>query len=62
MTVARYLVAAILILLGLVWIGQGVGIIGGSSMSGQPIYAVIGAGLVVAGGALGWRTRRSAQA
>jgi len=34
--------------------------IGGSIMSGQPIYAVLGAVLVVAGGVLAWLTRRSA--
>jgi hypothetical protein len=62
MTVVRYAVAAILALLGLVWIGQGIGMIGGSIMSGQPIYAVLGAALVVGGVALGLRTRRSARA
>ena len=60
MTIARYAVAAVLIVVGLVWIGQGMGMIGGSIMSGQPIYAVLGAVLVVAGGALAWLTRRSA--
>jgi len=60
MTIARYAVAAVLIVVGLVWIGQGMGMIGGSIMSGQPIYAVLGAVLVVAGGVLAWLTRRSA--
>ena len=59
MSLLRYLVAAVLALVGLVWIGQGLGFIGGSVMSAQPIWAVIGAILVVAGAALAWRTRRS---
>ncbi len=31
------------LLLGLVWMGQGVGLIGGSFMTGDPMWAVIGA-------------------
>jgi hypothetical protein len=60
MTIVRYIVAAVLAVVGLVWIGQGLGYIGGSGMSGQPIFAVIGAVLVLAGAALAWTTRRSA--
>jgi uncharacterized membrane protein len=56
----RYIVAALLILAGLVWIGQGLGFIPGSFMSRQIIWAIIGAALVVAGCALAWRTRHSA--
>ena len=59
MTIARYALAAVLIVVGLVWIGQGVGMIGGSSMSGRTIFAVLGAVFLVAGTALAWRTRRS---
>ncbi len=44
----RLVIAALLLLVGLVWIGQGTGLIGGSAMSGAPIWAVIGAALVVA--------------
>jgi hypothetical protein len=60
MVIVRYIVAALLALVGLVWIGQGLGYIGGSGMSGQPIFAIIGAVLVVVGVALAWTTRRSA--
>jgi MYXO-CTERM domain-containing protein len=59
MTIARYVVAGVLILVGLVWIGQGVGMIGGSSMSGQGIFAILGAALLVVGAALAWQTRRT---
>ena len=57
MTIARYVVSVVLIVVGLVWIGQGLGMIGGSSMSGQTIFAILGAALLVGGGALAWPTR-----
>ena len=39
---------AVLAVLGLVWLGQGIGLIGGSFMSGDSLWAVIGASLIVA--------------
>ena len=60
MTTVRYLIAAVLVVAGLVWIGQGLGFIPGSFMSRQIIWAIIGSVLVVGGIALAWRTRRSA--
>jgi hypothetical protein len=39
----------LLCLIGGVWIGQGVGVIGGSFMTGQGIWAVIGAGALLGG-------------
>ena len=57
--VVRYIVAALLALVGLIFIGQGLGYIGGSGMSNQPIWAVVGAVLVVGGAALAWTTRRA---
>jgi hypothetical protein len=39
----------VLCVIGAVWIGQGVGVIGGSFMTGQAIWAVIGAVAFVAG-------------
>jgi hypothetical protein len=53
------LAAGVLILVGLVWMGQGLGVLGGSSMSGQSIFAVIGIALVVVGAAIALLTRRS---
>jgi hypothetical protein len=32
----------LLVLLGVLWIGQGIGLIGGSFMSGEAVWAVIG--------------------
>lgn len=46
---ARVIVGIALCLVGVVWIGQGIGAIGGSFMSGQAIWAVIGAVVVIFG-------------
>jgi hypothetical protein len=42
----------LLALLGAVWIGQGVGLIKGSFMTGQAMWAWIGAGCLIVGAAL----------
>jgi hypothetical protein len=59
----RALVAFILIAAGLVWIGQGTGVLKGSSfMVGDPTWAWIGAVCVVAGvvvAGIEVRTRRA---
>lgn len=47
----RMLGALILILVGLLWTFQGLGVIGGSFMSGQVLWLVMGL-LVFAGGAV----------
>ena len=38
----RLLLGLLLVLVGLVWIGQGIGLIGNSFMSGDAAWAVIG--------------------
>jgi len=43
---------ALLALVGMVWIAQGVDVLGESGMSGHAIWAVIGAVLVVVGFAM----------
>jgi hypothetical protein len=58
----RLIGGVVLVLLGLLWIGQGVDLIEGSGMSGQGRYAVIGVlvalgGLWLVWGALQARTR-----
>ncbi len=55
---ARIAVIAVLIAVGLLWIGQGLDIIGGSVMSGSPIWAVIGAVLIAAAVLVAWSGRR----
>lgn len=46
--------AVILILLGLVWVLQGVGLLKGSFMTGQTMWEVIGFVVLVVGLAIGW--------
>ena len=56
----RWILSVLLVLVGLVWIGQGTGLLAGSSfMVGDPLWAVIGLILVVAGVAVGVSARRS---
>jgi hypothetical protein len=45
----RYVLGAVVALVGLVWIGQGAGAIPGSFMSGDPFWAAAGLALVAAG-------------
>ena len=56
----RLALAAAMVLAGLVWIGQGLGILtaGRSFMIGDPLWAVIGLVFVVAGLGVGWRAGR----
>jgi hypothetical protein len=43
-----------------VWIGQGLGVIHGSTMTGSTFWAVVGALCVIGGiGILGWPRRRA---
>jgi hypothetical protein len=61
---ARTILAVILIAIGLVWVGQGTGLLKGTGfMVGDPTWALIGVVAVVAGLGLGWlelRRRRQA--
>jgi hypothetical protein len=59
--VIRAVIGVILLVIGIVWFGQGIGAIGGSFMTGEAVWAVIGAvavlfGLVLIRGAV--RDRR----
>lgn len=59
MTIARRILGALLILAGAVWIGQGLNLIQGSSMSGSAFWAAVGAICLVAGlGLLSWPWRQ----
>ena len=58
----RTIVAFVLIATGLVWIGQGTGLLRGSSfMVGDPLWAWIGAAAVVAGTVVAGSIVRSAR-
>jgi hypothetical protein len=48
----RLIIGILLCLTGIIWIGQGVGAIGGSFMTGQVVWAVIGAVALFLGAAL----------
>ena len=48
-TRVQVVIAIILLIVGIVWVGQGVGVIHGSFMTGEAVWAVIGAALVVVG-------------
>jgi hypothetical protein len=58
----RLLTAASLVVVGLIWIGQGLGVVRSSSfMTDEPFWAAAGALFVIAGVALGlieWRDSR----
>jgi hypothetical protein len=59
----RAIVAVILVGAGLVWIGQGTGLLKGNSfMVGDMRWALIGTGCVVAGLAVGWLELRHRRA
>jgi uncharacterized membrane protein HdeD (DUF308 family) len=55
----RLAVGLVLVAVGVVWIGQGVGAIGGSFMTGQAIWAVFGAVALLFGVVLIRGARRS---
>jgi hypothetical protein len=55
----KAVVGVVCVLLGGLWIGQGVGILPGSIMSGQMMWAIIGLVLVVVGLWLIWTFVRS---
>jgi len=48
----RRAIALVLVVVGAVWFFQGVGVIEGSFMTGEAVWAVIGVACVAVGGAL----------
>ena len=60
---SRLIVAVMLALVGVVWVGQGSGPIGGSAMSGSAFWGVVGAILLVAAAVIvGLEVRRAPRA
>ncbi len=51
-------IGGILVVIGLIWFFQGIGVLGGSVMSGVVLWAVIGPIVAIAGVALILRGRR----
>ena len=58
MTWLRLIGGIVLVLLGLVWLGQGLNLLGGSAMSGQATWAIIGVVVAVIGAWLLWSAAR----
>jgi glucose dehydrogenase len=56
---SRLVLALILALVGAVWVGQGIGVIGGSAMSGSSFWAVVGLILLVVAVVIVVRERRA---
>jgi LPXTG-motif cell wall-anchored protein len=55
----RWIIAAVLILIGVAWMGQGLGLLPGTGfMDGDTTWAVIGAILAIAGIAVAWTAIR----
>lgn len=54
----RWPVIVALAAVGVVWLGQGIGVIGGSFMTGEPLWAIIGAVMLLGAGVLTVATRR----
>lgn len=52
MRASRLVVAAVAALIGLVWLGQGLGYIPGSFMTGSQFWATVGTLLIVAAAAV----------
>ena len=57
---SRWIIAAILVVVGAVWIGQGLGLIRGSSLMIDDVrWAIIGVGMIMGGLVIGWTAFRS---
>ena len=57
----QLIAGAVFVLLGLVWFLQGVGVLGGSAMSGSSLWAVVGPVVAVVGIVLVVAARRPAR-
>jgi hypothetical protein len=56
----RWIIVGVVAVVGLVWIGQGLGILQGSSlMVGDVRWAIAGLGLVAVAAAIGWTALRN---
>ena len=51
MRTSRLGLAAVVFLVGALWVGQGIGVVGGSAMTGSSFWGIVGAILVL--GAIG---------
>ena len=58
MAKVRWPLIVLLAAVGLVWLGQGIGLIGGSVMTGEPFWAIVGAVMLVGAAVLAVGARR----
>jgi hypothetical protein len=58
MKITSYIIAGLMILAGLTFFFQGIGVLPGSYMTGQIVWAYIGFFLVIVGGGLAFLTYR----
>ena len=58
----RLAVAAVLVLVGLLWLGQGSGFLPGTAMSGSAFWAVVGLVALAIGLYVGWGALRRPRA
>jgi hypothetical protein len=57
---SRWIIAAVLVVIGAFWMAQGAGFMPGSGvMDGDIRWTVIGAGLVLVGAVIGWTAFRA---
>jgi len=55
----RWIIAAVMVVIGAAWLGQGLGLFPGTGfMDGDTTWVVIGALLIAAGIAVGWTALR----
>lgn len=58
-----FALGGVFLVVGVIWLGQGVGLIGGSFMTGEALWAVIGGACILVGAYLvrvGFRWRQAA--
>ncbi len=58
-----FVLGGVFLVAGVIWLGQGVGLIGGSFMTGETVWAAIGGVCIVVGGFMvrvGFRWRQAA--
>jgi len=60
MRIGRIVLGALMVLFGGIWIGQGLGYVGGSFMTGDMKWTYIGAAVLAGGGYLLYSTLRRA--
>ncbi len=61
MSVVRIAIAILMLLVGSVWVAQGIGVLRGSAMTGQAFWAVIGVLLIAGAAGVAFTARRSAR-